>query len=393
MNNLLEITDLSKSYSKSLKKSIKYASYDLLRTTVGLSTQRHSLRDTEFWALKNINLNLRRGEVLGVVGHNGAGKSTLLKCIANKLQPTLGKVVLNGSLGHMIEMSAGFDQTLTGKENVLLRGNMLGLKGKSLQSYVDKVKDFAEIDDFFDAPVQFYSSGMKSRLGFAASSSIEPDILIIDEVLAVGDLGFRLKCYERMNELARNCAVIFVSHSIGQLSRMCTRAVYLEKGKMLHDGDVKTALSLYQDKLDVIAKNKKTVTLHPELTPIMLEVNGYQYNIDLPLNYEDEMCIITDVSRFECDLRVRALLRDSTGTVLQDWNSVREDLIFPGTTKTLKINVGKVELTPGTYNISVEVMSKDGLHHLCLSEPVTFRVAGEYYNAIAIQRRAHWTFI
>lgn len=393
MQELLTITNLSKSYSKSLKKSMKYASYDLLRNTLGMSTQRTELRDTEFWALKNVSLKLQRGEVLGVIGHNGAGKSTLLKCIANKLQPTQGSVELNGRLGHMIEMSAGFDQSLTGRENVVLRGNMLGFKGKQLAGYIDKVKEFADIDDFFDAPVQFYSSGMKSRLGFAASSSIEPDILIIDEVLAVGDLNFRLKCYQRMNELAQKCAVIFVSHSIGQLSRMCTRAIYLEKGKLLHDGGVKEALSIYQDKLDVVAKGRKHATLNPELIQIKLLANKTILRSEDTVSYGDDLALEVDMTFIREDVRIRALLRDASGSVIEDWSSAREDISFPGSSGKLLIDLGGAELAPGTYSISVEIMTKDGINHLCLSDHIVFRVKGEYYNPIAIQRRAKWTFL
>lgn len=393
MTELLKIEGLSKSYSKSLKASMKYASLDLLKGSFGLSTERKTLRDLEFWALRDINLNLYRGEVLGVLGHNGAGKSTLLKCIANKIQPTTGRISLKGTLGHMIEMSAGFDGSLTGRENVSLRGSILGFKGKALHKYIDSVRDFAEIDDFFDAPVQFYSSGMKSRLGFAASSAIEPDILIIDEVLAVGDLNFRLKCYERMNELAKKSAVIFVSHSIGQLSRMCTRAIYLEKGKVLLDGEVKEALAIYQDKIDLAAKNKKNATLNPELIRFRIEINNCELDPETKTNYGDRITVHIDVSKINQNARIRIIMRDASGSVLQDWNSVRTSIQFPGSTNTVMIDLGSVELAPGTYSISIEVTSINGVEHFCLSDAKLFRVVGEYYAPIAIQRQAEWKFV
>jgi lipopolysaccharide transport system ATP-binding protein len=292
-------------------------------------------------------------------------------------------------------MSAGFDPSLTGRENVSLRGNILGFKSKTLQNYIDQVREFADIDDFFDSPVQFYSSGMKSRLGFAASSSIEPDILIIDEVLAVGDLNFRLKCYDRINQLAKKCAVIFVSHSIGQISKMCTRAIYLEKGKMLHDGDVKTALSIYQDTIDASARKKISATLNPELLSFIVEVNNSPLIPDSTskIFYGDNLSILMDISKFDTTKQLRVLLRDASGAVIQDWNSKRSDLHWATQMKSVKANLGPIELAPGTYKIFIEVNSIDGSEGICLSEEVTFRVYGEYYHAVPIQRTAEWRFV
>lgn len=393
MAALLEIKDLYKSYAKSLKASMKYASFDLVKGSLGFSTDRDVLRDSEFWALSNINLNLYRGDVLGVLGHNGAGKSTLLKCIANKIKPTKGKIILNGSLGHMIEMSAGFDPLLTGRENVSLRGNILGFKGKALKSYIDQVQEFAEIEDFFDSPVQFYSSGMKSRLGFAASSSIEPDLLIIDEVLAVGDLSFRLKCYERMNQIARQSAVVFVSHSIGQISRMCTRAIYLDKGKMLHDGDVKTALSIYQDKLELAARKKSSAVLNPDMIPFSVLINDAVIKPDTKISYGDRLTVYMNIAQAPTDMQLRILMRDASGSVLQDWNSIRSNLNFNGSQKELIADLGGVELSPGTYKLSIEATNINGNEHICLTDEIVFRVHGDYFNALAIQRSAQWRFL
>ena len=391
MSYLLEIRDLSKCYSKDLKKSIRYASSEIFKSSIGIKTEHDDLRDTEFWALRNINLNLRRGDVLAVLGHNGAGKSTLLKCIANKIRPSKGSVAVNGKLGHMIEMSAGFDPLLTGRENVVLRGRLMGIRGKALQAYVDEVKEFAEIDDFFDSAVQFYSSGMKSRLGFAASSSIEPDVLIIDEVLAVGDLGFRLKCYQRMNELSRKCAVIFVSHSLGQVARMCNRAIYLEKGQMLYDGAVQQALSLYQDKISDLSQKKSLATLNPELTALSLFINRIPYNGE-KINYGVNLLLSIELNKLPRSSNIRVLLRDVSGSVVADWNSARESLEWPEQFGELLVDLGEASFGPGRYNISVEVMNEDRVDHICLSEPISFVVGGTYYNPLPIQRRAKWVF-
>jgi lipopolysaccharide transport system ATP-binding protein len=393
MTVLLEVNDLWKKYSRDLKSSVKYAARDILRGAVnGGKNDNKDLRDSEFWAIRGMNFSLRRGEVLGVLGHNGAGKSTLLKCIAGKLAADRGSVIRNGELGYLLEMSAGFSPTMTGRDNVTVRGRLMGMNGKALAAYIDEVKDFSELDTFFDSPVQFYSSGMKSRLGFAASSVIRPDILIIDEVLAVGDLSFRLRCYERVNELARNAAVIFVSHSIGQVARLCNRAIFLEKGKVLYEGGVQNAISLYQDKLGDQNERKRGHTLHPELISFSLMANGCQLVPGQSLPYGANLSLDIDISKLPENAVIRPLLRDGSQGVLADWNSVRSNLSWPAGRTRLKADLGSAELAPGAYSISIEVMSPDGVEHISLSESTPFRIGGSYLNAVAIQKTATWQF-
>jgi lipopolysaccharide transport system ATP-binding protein len=393
MTVLLEVNDLWKKYSRDLKSSVKYAARDILRSAVNVGKpDDKQLRDSEFWAIRNMNFTLRRGEVLAVLGHNGAGKSTLLKCIAGKLAADRGRVIRRGELGYLLEMSAGFSPTMTGRDNVAVRGRLMGLTGKSLASYIAEVKEFSELEEFFDSPVQFYSSGMKSRLGFAASSVMSPDILIIDEVLAVGDLSFRLRCYERVNELARNAAVIFVSHSIGQVARLCNRGIYLEKGKVLYEGGVQSAIALYQDKLGEQNEKRRGHVFHPERISFKLLVNGVDFVPGAPLPYGANLGLDVDISQLPRNAVIRPMLRDGSGGVLLDWNSVRSELLWPEDMKRLSADLGKLELAPGAYSLSIEVMSPDGVEHISLSESTPFRVGGAYLNAIAIQKTAQWRF-
>ena len=393
MTVLLEVNDLWKKYSRDLKSSVKYAARDILRSAVNVGKpDEKQLRDSEFWAIRNMNFSLRRGEVLAVLGHNGAGKSTLLKCIAGKLAADRGGVIRRGELGYLLEMSAGFSPTMTGRDNVAVRGRLMGLTGKSLASYIAEVKDFSELEEFFDSPVQFYSSGMKSRLGFAASSVMSPDILIIDEVLAVGDLSFRLRCYERVNELARNAAVIFVSHSIGQVARLCNRGIYLEKGKVLYEGGVQSAIALYQEKLGEQNEKRRGHVFHPELISFKLLVNGVDYIPGTLLPYGANLGLDVDISQLPRDAVIRPMLRDGSGGVLLDWNSLRSELVWPADLKRLIADLGKLELAPGAYSLSIEVMSPNGVEHISLSESTPFRVEGSYMNAIAIQKTAQWQF-
>lgn len=390
MTMLLEVKGLSKKYSRDLGASVKYASREMLfgRSDAGSK----ALRPSEFWALHDVTFSLRRGEVLGVLGHNGAGKSTLLKCIAGKLSADRGCITRKGEMGFLLEMSAGFAPSMTGRDNVTVRGRLMGKSGKALAAYVEGVKEFAELEEFFDAPVQFYSSGMKSRLGFAASSAMQPDILIIDEVLAVGDLAFRLRCYERINEMARNAAVIFVSHSLGQVARLCDKGIFLEKGRILLEGSAQQAIAMYQDRLGVGGKRKRSQSYNPEL--ISVSLLGHDVAAGEPfLAYGTPISLRIDLSSLPFGSQLRIMLRDASQSVIMDWNSVRNLPRWAEDSRVLLAHLGPLELAPGAYAIGVQAMSPDGVDHLCISEPIEFRVTGTYYNPLAIQKTAAWEFI
>jgi lipopolysaccharide transport system ATP-binding protein len=387
---ILEIEGLSKKYSTELGVSKKYAVLDFLNS--GDPGKISFLRDKEFWALKNISLKVQRGEVLGVLGHNGAGKSTLLKCIVSKLRPDLGSVRINGAIGHLLDMSAGFSNSASGRDNIILRGRLMGKFGGDLDEFVSSVRDFADIGDFFDAPVQFYSSGMRARLGFSASCMTKPDLLIIDEVLSVGDLAFRLKCYEKIDEISRNAAVIFVSHSIGQLARMCNRGVYLEKGNLLYDGGIQDAIKLYQDFLQSKGVGKSSVTYHPELVEIKLLVNNKQHSFQDDISYASDLVLDADISNLEKNAQLRVVLKDSSSTVLADWNSARSIKSWPNNSQRVRISLGKAELTPGLYSIYLQAMTANGREHISISESIKFRVTGDFYYAVPLQKMALWSF-
>lgn len=230
---LVECTGVSKKFCKDFKLSLLYGLQDVLGSIVSNSDSHHSrLRKSEFWALRDINFTLKRGECLGLIGHNGAGKSTLLKILNGLINPDEGQIVMRGRVGALIELGAGFNPILTGRENIYNNGAVLGFTREEIEARLDKIIEFSEIGDFIDTPVQNYSSGMKVRLGFAVAVQMEPDILIIDEVLAVGDLGFTIKCLNRISELLSRCCVIFVSHAMPMVGKICSRAILLHRGKV-----------------------------------------------------------------------------------------------------------------------------------------------------------------
>ena len=199
-----------------------------------------------FWALKDISFNVKKGEAVGLVGKNGCGKSTMLKTIAGVLTPTMGTVKVNGTVAPMIELGAGFDPELTARENIFLNGAILGYPQEMLKERFDEIIDFAELKDFVDVPVKNFSSGMTTRLGFSIATIYTPDILIVDEILAVGDFAFQKKCEKRIGDMLNSgTTLLLVSHSTEQVRRICDRAVLINKGKMLIEDDVDTVCDLY----------------------------------------------------------------------------------------------------------------------------------------------------
>jgi ABC-type polysaccharide/polyol phosphate transport system ATPase subunit len=202
----------------------------------------------EFWALKNISFEVKKGDRLGIVGLNGAGKSTLLKIISGVMKPTEGNVSVNGRVVPLLELGAGFDPNYTGRENILLYGAILGYSKEFIEKKYDEIVEFSEIEKFIDVPLKNYSSGMRARLGFSIATVVEPEILIVDEVLSVGDAKFQKKSEERIMELFdKDITVLFVSHSIHQVKRLCNKAIWLKNGEIVMQGDAEEVCNAYDN--------------------------------------------------------------------------------------------------------------------------------------------------
>jgi len=201
----------------------------------------------EFWALKGISFEVEKGEVMGIIGRNGAGKSTLLKIISGILKPTEGSVQLKGNIVPMLELGSGFDYDLTGRENIFLNGSILGYSERFLKGKFDEIVEFAELDKFIDVPIRNYSSGMLMRLAFSIATVVEPDILIVDEILAVGDEAFQSKSKARMLELmGGGTTVLFVSHNLDQIREICNRVIWLDEGKIKMTGETQQVCDAYR---------------------------------------------------------------------------------------------------------------------------------------------------
>lgn len=247
---VLSIKNLSKRFCRDLKRSLLYGVQDIAGEVFGSQRQNVKLRKGEFWALKDVNLELRRGEALGLVGANGAGKTTLLRIISGLISPDHGSVEIKGRVAPLIALGAGFNPILTGRENIYVNMSILGLSKQEIEARFDEVVEFAEIGEAIDSPVQSYSSGMAARLGFACAIYTEPDILLIDEVLAVGDIKFRTKCYRKLADLRKmGTTFVLVSHSPQLILSTCELAIYLSKGSLVFSGEVSKALHIYEENL------------------------------------------------------------------------------------------------------------------------------------------------
>ena len=240
-DTIIQVKDVSICFNMSKEKvdNIKEWAIKLVK---------RQLRFEEFWALKNINLDIKKGESVGLIGANGSGKSTLLKVMAGVLKPTKGNVTVQGSIAPLIELGAGFDQDLTARENIFLNGAILGYSNEEMEEFFDDIVDFSELREFLDVPVKNFSSGMFARLGFAIATVVRPDILICDEILAVGDFKFQDKCRNRILDMKKQgTTILFVSHSTGDVQKICEKAAWIKQGDLVMYGDVEQVCSAYSE--------------------------------------------------------------------------------------------------------------------------------------------------
>ncbi len=244
MSNIIEIKDVSMRFNLEQEKT------DTIKEYI-LKMIQHKLKFSEFYALKNVSFSVEKGESVALIGANGSGKSTMLKLIAGVLYPSAGSVKVSGSIAPLIELGAGFDMDLTARENIYLNGAVLGYDRSFIAEHFDCIVDFAEIGEFIDVPLKNYSSGMVARLGFAIATQVKAEILVVDEVLAVGDFMFQQKCHRRMEEmLADGTTLLFVSHDAEQVKKLCKRAVWLDHGMLMADGPSEEVCEAYKSALE-----------------------------------------------------------------------------------------------------------------------------------------------
>jgi lipopolysaccharide transport system ATP-binding protein len=246
MTRAIRFDGLSKRYVLRHEQNAYLNFRDVITNTVkSVFTRKGRATREEFWALKDVSFEVQEGERLGIIGRNGAGKSTLLKLLSRITEPTHGRIQIRGRVASLLEVGTGFHPELTGRENIFLNGAILGMSKLEIRRKFDEIVDFAEVERFLDTPVKRYSSGMYVRLAFAVAAHLDPDVLVVDEVLAVGDIAFQKKCLGKMKDVATSRTVLFVSHNLGAIEQLCDRAIWLRDGTLQMDGPAATVLEAY----------------------------------------------------------------------------------------------------------------------------------------------------
>ena len=354
---LVKAEGVSKKFCRNFKKSLWYGVKDIASElnpfakihVDGANRKCSELREAEFWANDDISFELRRGQCLGLIGHNGAGKTTLLKMLNGLIKPDSGTIEMRGRVGALIALGAGFNPILTGRENIYVNGSILGLRKEEIDGKIGDIIEFAEISDFIDSPVQSYSSGMQVRLGFAVATALDPDILILDEVLAVGDASFRSKCYSRIGELQKSAAVIFVSHSMEQVGRVCDSALFLSKGKQVYAGKAEDAIPIYEAEN---AQEEGQLGASFSITePI---ISGKFDIVNQTTNWNDQIEFILELtSTIPMEgLKPHGIFYDSCGAVAASFMLNNEEGIsLKAGPNRISLKVDHVTLATGRYSI------------------------------------------
>lgn len=367
--SIIEVNHLTKEYQLGHLTNIKESAVNVLRRL----TFRPIIKRERFKALDDVNFSIKKGEIVGIIGQNGAGKSTLLKHLANITQPTKGKVIVRGSVAPLIEVSAGINPELTGRENIFLNGAILGIPKKTIQKKVHDIIEFSELSDFIDTPVKRYSSGMRVRLGFSIATTFEAQILIIDEVLAVGDLAFQRKCINRIDEMIKRNepTILLVSHNLRQVARLCTRVILLDHGRIIADGDPSTICNdfyLRSNKKvqsnDLIQKDLRTVKTSGEFELLEIDI------LDTHGNSIDSI-VAGEPLRLSVKFRINVLLKKPEfviGTHTTDFlyltsssSAFFEDRPdFDKGTHTIFYTIPSYPLNAGTYCVRITVRDPYG---------------------------------
>lgn len=388
---VLSVEGVSKKFCRSLKRSLFYGLQDMTGEMLGIRQPTDQLRAREFWALKDVSLKLRRGESMGLVGVNGSGKTTLLRIISGLIRPDEGSVRVKGRVAPLIALGAGFSPVLTGRENIYANMSILGLSKKEIDQRLDSVVAFAEIGEALDSPVHSYSSGMAARLGFACAIHTEPDILLMDEVLSVGDIKFRSKCDRKLAELRQQgTAFVIVSHFFQGILNLCESAMYLSEGRLVAQGDARSIMDQYEQDLFVVNTGKKSV---PFFVPPKdgqesagADITGIYFRdaagelVDSPLSGEPSyLCVSCKVhqpfEKISVFFAIRQPAQDNS--LVLHMSSAYDDETFevlPGDYE-LRVYLPYLGLLPGSYILSTYL--KDGtLYSLDAYESMIFDVAG-----------------
>jgi lipopolysaccharide transport system ATP-binding protein len=351
-------------YKKFRKGEVYNSLRDLIPALTGQMFQRQELSERdkrEFWAVQDLSFEVKYGEAFGIIGHNGAGKSTALKMLSRIMQPTKGHMVVRGRLSALIEVSAGFHVDLTGRENIFLNGTILGMTKREIQSKLDQIIAFSGIEEFIDTPVKRYSSGMYARLGFSVAAHVDPEVLIVDEVLSVGDYAFQQKCIQRMQEVIRSgAAVLFVSHNLKAVAEFCHRCLLLEKGRTVVIGTPEDVIATYLQKpsngravdIDSGPVNISSVRIRSEEAECMRFRSGQKAWVDIELTARMR-CSKLSVTLYILDDKLTDVFDTSTDLLSHGDFDLDEGEVYRCTFEV------SLNLVDGTYYPSILIYRRD----------------------------------
>jgi len=405
---LVKCENVSKKFCRTLKRSLIYGVQDICsefnpfhqEADILIPETLPQLRKDEFWAVKDISFELKRGDCLGLIGHNGAGKSTLLKMLNGLIKPDHGRITMKGRIGALIELNVGFNPILTGRENVYIYGSILGFSRKEIDEKYDEIVEFAEMSEFMEMPFRSYSSGMKVRLGFAVAAQMEPDVLIIDEVLAVGDLNFQIKCLNRINKIMGNSAVIFVSHSMQLISRTSTHILVTKKGRNIYNGNnIDKGINIYNNLISPHTK-RESGSGRANISNIEIRkdhIKFFNRHHPVTLNQGDCLKITFSIKT------IRKIEKSNIKIVIFNKEMIPVADIYTGNNKfivenfifdithNVEVKIPNLTLNSGIYTISIEITdarNKEVLKRI--DNCASFQILSNYTSWAYLNLQAEW---
>ncbi|MFH0259609.1 ABC transporter ATP-binding protein [Vibrio barjaei] len=364
MASIVKVENIIKKYSKNSSSHLDYGIKDLFTELKGLN-QSTSLRKDEFYAVNNVSFSLEKGQSIALIGRNGCGKTTLLKMIAGLIKPTKGRITIDGKVQALIALGAGFENKLSGRENIYNSASLIGLNYHETQKIIDEIIEFSEIEEFIDSPVETYSSGMYARLGFSVAIHLKPDLLLVDEILSVGDYAFQNKCFMKMHQLKKEgMSIILVSHSHTQVTQLCDVAVWMDKGNIIEYGKSKEVVTKYLNYMDELAvkklersspKKNDSPMLYGSIYPDFDKINNFKFKILDESGNELSTCRTNDTIFLEYSFELSQKVEDLNVSI----NFYRKDGLLMTTISTLNgdiikhVNDGKVHCKLRIDNLSL----------------------------------------
>jgi len=390
---IIDVQNVWKIYCRNLKRAMWYGVKDLGTELIGGGKDRslNHLRRGEFYAVRNASFQVRQGECVGMIGPNGAGKSTMLKMINGLIRPNAGAIRIRGRIGALIELGTGFNPVLSGRENVYVNASILGFKKREVDRLLDDIVEFAELGHVINDPVKTYSSGMKVRLGFAVAANMRPDLLIMDEVLAVGDVGFRMKCFGHLKKLIENgTAIILVSHAVSMLQRVATRGIVFGDGEIKHDGDLQTAGTIYDELVNVQRDEDgektsldETRNENASIVQVSLFDSSGQPRCEFETGEDLHLHVNIECSKPIQRARLIVALASPNLGVLAAMSSLYKDVeldLEPGRQR-VRLVIRSIPLLVGPYhfNVSLYGPATEDFYHRVLNQ-APFRIGGPPIN-------------